>query len=81
MVLNKLEKTMSKRDKKSSEHYKELMRFQTECQEMNKQIMYSAQILQFYNMNQIEKIKIKKGELVIKEMCSVKPENFIEQVI
>ena len=36
--------------------------------------MYSAQILQFYNMNQIEKIKIKKGELIVKEMCSDKPE-------
>jgi hypothetical protein len=45
---------------------------------MNKQILYSAQILHFYNTNQIEKMKIKKGELVIREMCSVKPEEFIE---
>ena len=45
---------------------------------MNKQVMYSAQILYFYNANQIEKMKINKGELVVKEMCSQKPEQFIK---
>ena len=44
---------------------------------MNKQILYSTQILHFYNTNQIEKMKINKGELVIREMCSLKPEEFI----
>lgn len=48
---------------------------------MNKQILYSAQILHFFNTNQIEKMKINKGELVIREMCSLKPEEFIEQVL
>ena len=78
MLLVKLQKTMKKGEKKSSQHYKELMEFQVACLEMNKQIMFSAQILQFYNTNQIEKMKIKKGELVVKEMCSDKPEQFIE---
>ena len=48
---------------------------------MNKQMLYSAQILHFYNTNQIEKMKIKRGELTVREMTTMKPEEYIEQVL
>ena len=43
--------------------------------------MYSAQILQFYNTNQIERMKINKGQLNLQENSSDRPEKFIKQVL
>lgn len=81
ILLAQIQKLMSKGSRRSAVHYKELQDFQKQNFDLNKQIMYSAQILQFYNMNQIEKMKVNKGELIIKEMCSLKPEQFIEEVL
>ena len=72
---------MSKGKKRSTQHYSELLKNQKKLFDMTKQILYSAQILHFYNTNQIEKMKINKGELVVREICTMKPENFIEQVL
>ena len=78
ILFEKLEKIMVKGTANSSTHYRDLLKFQRVNMDLNKQIMYSAQILQFYNTNQIEKMKIRKGELVVKEMSSDNPEKFIE---
>ena len=81
MMVEKLEKTMDKGDATSAQHYKDLIRNQKKYMDFNKQMMYSATILHFYNTNQIEKMKIRRGQLVISEMSTVNPERFIEQVI
>lgn len=56
VLIKKNQNNMKKGDKKSTQHYKELLLFQRESFELHKQIMYSTQILYFYNANQIEKM-------------------------
>ena len=58
MVLESLDASKDKGGNKSGVHYNQLKKCLSNSYEMNKQIMYSAQILQFYNTNQIEKMKI-----------------------
>ena len=81
VVIDKLEKNMEKESNSSAKNYSDLLRFHKNSYEMYKQIMYSAQILQFYNTNQIERMKINKGQLNIQENSSDRPEKFIKQVL
>ena len=46
-----------------------------------KAMEHSGKIMQFYNLNQIQRMKIIKGEFEMHKSYTDKPEDFIKQVI
>lgn len=48
---------------------------------MIRSIEQSGRILKFFNDNQIQRMKIKKGEFHVKFLKTQQPENFIKHVI
>lgn len=71
----------SESNKKSSKQdHKMLLKFFNLSESTTKQVLYSAINLNFYNANQIQRMKISNGEVELNEAYG-DPEKYLEQVI
>ena len=58
-----------------------LVNFFQESNDLTKNILNSSKIMHFYNLNQIELMKIKNGNLEIKVSSTKRPDNLIKEIV
>ena len=67
--------------KRSHRKIQSLVDFFDEGRELTENILYSSQIMHFYNLNQLEIMNIKKGTINLLTDKTQNPEKFIKEIV